>query len=258
MTTAANAPKIDPGDIGGWPILKIDYPTERERIAALLPPGIDPSAESKVHLSIYCVPVPDEPEYGVVVKVDADYRGTRGAYTLGYGIDQESAIFISRDTNGQPKYPCQTTYYRMGNALTARASHQGYTFLEFAGSVKGAVPNPPDHVEHEWWVKVSRAVGGAEKSYDFPPHVVHVETGFRTLYQQQVEGTLLLRDSPWDPIAELLPMRGAATAYLRTALPTKRDIKLAGRLDPDAFWPFADTIGGSRWPGHRGGPRRGR
>ena len=26
-------------------------------------------------------------------------------------------------------------------------------------------------------------------------------------------------------------------------------------LDPDAFWPYADTIGGSRWPGERGGPR---
>jgi len=34
-----------------------------------------------------------------------------------------------------------------------------------------------------------------------------------------------------------------------------RDITNAGPLDPDAFWPFADTIGGSRWPGARGGPK---
>ena len=26
-------------------------------------------------------------------------------------------------------------------------------------------------------------------------------------------------------------------------------------LDADAFWPFVDVIGGSRWPGYRGGPK---
>jgi acetoacetate decarboxylase len=51
-------------------------------------------------------------------------------------------------------------------------------------------------------------------------------------------------------------MRGAATAYLSTAMPTSREITLEGRLDPDAFWPFVDTIGSSRWPGTWGGPRR--
>jgi hypothetical protein len=34
-----------------------------------------------------------------------------------------------------------------------------------------------------------------------------------------------------------------------------RTITLAGPLDPIAFWPYADTIGGSRWPGSMGGPR---
>jgi acetoacetate decarboxylase len=253
---SAAAPKINPGDIAGWPILKIEYRTDPKCIAALLPPGISPSSSPTVYLSVYNVPVPDEPEYGVVVGVAADHKGLQGRYTLGYGIDQESAIFISRDMNGQPKYPCKTTYYRMGNDVTARASHQGYTFLEFRGAVKGAVATPPDHVEHEWWIKVSRAVGGAEKSYDFPPHVVHVKSTYRTAYQETVDGALTLRESPWDPIAKLLPMRELVTAYLWTPVFLGREITLGAALDPDAFWPHVDTIGGSRWPGHMGGPRR--
>ena len=44
-------------------------------------------------------------------------------------------------------------------------------------------------------------------------------------------------------------------AQLVTHRPTARQVSNAGRLDPEAFWPFADVIGGSRWPGHRGGPR---
>jgi acetoacetate decarboxylase len=251
-----DAPKINPGDIMGWPILKIDYPTDADKLAALLPPGIDASDEANVHLSIYCVPVPDEPEYGVVVSVDADYRGTKGKYALGYGIDQESAIFISRDMNGQPKYPAEIDYYRLGNQVRARCTHQRYTFIEFRGQTTGVVEGTEDWVENEWWVKVSRAVGGAEKAYDFPPHVVRVKAAYQAVHIESVEGDLLLHESPWDPIAAALPVRGDVSARLSTAMPTLREITLEGPLDPDAYGPFADTIGGSRWPGTWGGPKR--
>ena len=37
---------------------------------------------------------------------------------------------------------------------------------------------------------------------------------------------------------------------------TVEEIKLAGKLDPEAFKPFTDTISGSRWKGTQGGPLR--
>jgi acetoacetate decarboxylase len=258
MSFDTNVLKINPGDIIGWPILKIDYPTDRSRIAALLPPGLEPTAESNVHLSIYNYPVPDEPEYGIVIGVDAAYRGTPGMYTIAYGIDQESAVYISKETNGQPKYLAEIEYYRVGPAVKARCTHHGYTFLEFSGKTAGPAPLPATQLEHEWWIKVSRAVGGAEKSYDFPPHVVMVKADYKPVYREKVEGELKLLASPWDPIADLLPVRGAVSAYLSWAMPTSRDITLEGKLDPDAFWAHVDTIGSSRWPGTSGGPRRAR
>ena len=251
-----STPKINPGDIAGWPILKIIYRSDAEKIAALLPPGIEAGDSANVHLNIYNVPVPDEPEYGVVTSVDASYRGTPGIYAIGYGIDQESAILISREMNGQPKYPSEISYYRMGDRVSARCSHQGYTFVEFEGRVTGPASDRPDYEENEWWVKASRAVGGAEKSYDFPPHVVRVHSTYGTEYLEEVEGTLTLGHSPWDPIQELLPQRELLSARLDTPTFLGREITLEGALDPDAFWPHADTIGGSRWPGEMGGPRR--
>ncbi|MEM7410009.1 MAG: acetoacetate decarboxylase family protein [Myxococcota bacterium] len=248
--------KIQPGDIMGWPILKIDYPTDPKNIAALLPPGIDPSAESNVHLSIYCVPVPDEPEYGVVVSVDADYRGTPGVYSLVYGIDQESAVHISKETNGQPKVLAEIEYYRLGEAVRARCIHQGYTFIEFQGKTVGPAELPETQLEYEWWIKASRAVGGAEKAYDFPPHVVQVRADYQPIHREKIEGELRLLESPWDPIAQRLPMAGPASAYLSWAMPTARDITLEGPIDPEAFWPHVDTISSSRWPGTMGGPKR--
>ena len=43
-----DAPQMNAGDISFWPILKIDYPTDADKIAALLPPGIDPSDSANI------------------------------------------------------------------------------------------------------------------------------------------------------------------------------------------------------------------
>ena len=249
-------PQINPGDIGGWPMLKVVYRTDPDRIADLLPPGIDPGAEPNVHVNIYNVPVKGEPEYGVSTKIVADYEGTPGYYGIGLGIDQESAIFISQELNGQPKFPCSIVYFRRDDSVVARCTHQGYTFLEFAGEVTGvAEEDGEEREEHDWWIKSSRAVGGVEKSYDFAPHVVDVASAVRTVRAETVDGALVLRDSPWDPYTTLLPLREQLSAQLVWSASTSRTITLAGPLDPIAFWPYADTIGGSRWPGFMGGPR---
>ena len=181
-------------EISNWPQLKITYRTDPEKIAALLPPGIDPNSEPHVHLSIYNVPILGEPEYGIVTKIKADYRGTPGWYTIGYAIDQEAAVFISQELNGQPKYPAEIHYYRIGDAIEARGIHQGYTFVEFKGEVKEDLPNDEPYEMNEWWIKSVRAVNGAEKAYDFPPHVVHVKGVSGTTSKQRVEGELTLRD----------------------------------------------------------------
>ena len=250
-------PTIRPAEIAGWPKLVLRYRTEPAAIAALLPPGLSPCGEPVVQIGIYCVPVHGEPELGVSTKVPARYDGTDGSYSLGIGIDQEAAIFVSRETNGQPKFPCSIRFFRLGDRVEASATHQGCTFLRFAGTASGTVePDGEEVHEDEWWIKSSRAVGGAERSYDFPPHVVRVHTSGVATHIEALDGELELLDSPWDPYVERLPMVGAATAQLVTTRHTGRSITLEGPLDPDGFWPFADTIGGSRWPGHQGGPRR--
>lgn len=253
MTTP---PFIRPGEIAGWPKLQLVYRTDADRIADLLPPGFAPGADPHVHLNIYCVPVLGEPEYGVSTKVPAVHDGRTGFFSLGLGIDQEAAVFISQELNGQPKFPCAITFFRRGDHVEARCTHQGYTFLEFRGAVTGTGAPVADFDEEEWWIKSSRAVGGVEKQYDLPPFVVRVQTTNRLTHVEQLDGDLVLRDSPWDPYTELLPMHELLEATLVTHEQVARSITRGLPLDPDAFWPYADTIGGSRWPGDRGGPRR--
>ena len=102
----------------------------------------------------------------------------------------------------------------------------------------------------------TRAVGGVEKQWDLEPFVVRVQSTNRFPHVERLDGDLLLRDSPWDPYTELLPMHELVDATLVAHEQVARSITRGLPLDPDAFWPYADTIGGSRWPGDRGGPRR--
>ena len=201
-----------------------------------------PARRPNVNLTIYNFPVNDEPEYGVVTTVDADYNGIKGEFAISYGIDQESAIFVSLQLNGQPKSPCDITYYRLNNRVVARCTHQGYTFIEFDGTVTGTDPIPATIEQNEWWIKVSLAAGlfpGAD--YDYPPHVVRVHSTFGTAWQENVEGALKFGDSPWDPIADRLPLREVISSKLWTPTFLGREITTVGALDPVAFLPFCPS-----------------
>ena len=248
-------PMSRPGEVAGWPKLVVTYRTDPDAAAPLLPPGLV-AGEPVVTVGVYCVPILGEPEFGVSIKIPASWRGTEGLYNLGMGIDQEAAVSVSYETNGQPKFLCDIDFFRLGDHVSARATHQGYTFVEFNGDVTGPIdPVGGDVTDHEWWIKYSRAIGGEAQQYDFAPHVVEVRSTFEQRHVEDIDGELRLLDSPWDPVARYLPIRRQLSARLVTHQAKARSITNAGPLDPEAFWPHADTIGGSRWPGTRGGPR---
>ena len=240
------------------PKLVVRYGTDAAGIDQLLPPGFTRWGDPVVQIGVYCVPVHGEPEHGISIKVPATFDGTDGWYTLGIGIDQESAVFVSQETNGQPKFPCQVAYFRIGDTVEARATHQGHTFFEYRGTAGDEmVHDGADEAgDTEWWTKYSRQVGGGQ-GFDLEPRVVAVRTAGVPLTSVPLTGDLVLRDSDWDPVARYLPVRGGVSAEMVTVRHTAREISVAGPHDPDAFWPHADTIGGSRWPGDRGAPRRG-
>ena len=83
---------------------------------------------------------------------------------------------------------------------------------------------------------------------------MHVCSKYGTQRREAVQGELLLRDSPWDPLASKLPLREQLSAHLWWPIFLDRTITLAGELDGESFLPFVDTISGSRWPGVSGAP----
>ena len=57
MADSTTAPQGNPGDILNWPMLKVNYRTDAECIAKLLPPGLSVGDEPIVRLTFYNFPV---------------------------------------------------------------------------------------------------------------------------------------------------------------------------------------------------------
>ena len=242
-------------EMGGWPHLIVTYPTSPENIKPLLFPGFELADTSNVTLRFYQMPVGGVPEYGLVVSVDASYKGQKGAFTLAYTIDQEEAVSISVECTGQPKYLGEIDYYRLGEKIVAECRHQDYRFAGYKGNVTGPIEHTMDSEDYEFWVKYQRTVD--YQGFDFPPHVVTVKrTGLEVVSCEAVDGELTLRESPWDPVAELLPVEGEVTAIMRRHKMTGRTVEMGDALDAEACKARMDCIGSTRWPGLWGGPKR--
>ena len=61
MSNPTLEPSTSPGEISQWPMLKILYRTDPAKIAELLPPGIETGDTSNVTLTIYNLPVNEQP-----------------------------------------------------------------------------------------------------------------------------------------------------------------------------------------------------
>ena len=251
------APQINPGEIANWPLLKIVYRTDHDKIADLLPPGIEPGAEPNVHVNIYNVPVKGEPEYGVSTKVPASYRGRarllrdRSRHRPGVGdLHQPGA---ERPAQVPLLHRVLPPRRRRRGPLHAPGVH--VPRVPRAGHRRRRRSSPPSTRTTSGGSSRRGAVGGVEKSYDFPPHVVDVASVQTTVRKETSTGRLCCATARGIPTrrcsrcASCCPRTwsgpGRSAARSRSPAP----------LDPLAFWPYADTIGGSRWPGFKGGPR---
>ena len=82
----ATGPQQNPGELANWPMLKVSYRTDKDKIARLLPPGLEPDDSALVLVTFYNLPIQNAPEYGIAINVAANHKGTAGEYTLVTGL----------------------------------------------------------------------------------------------------------------------------------------------------------------------------
>jgi acetoacetate decarboxylase len=221
------------------PNLEVEYRTDPDALAAVIPPPLQPPDEPIVHVRITEIDLQfgsyHHHEMVGYFAVNADYNGELGEYPLLIPIDLEPALSISREKFGEPKKLADIELARDGDHVEGSITRQGVTFVEIAGDIAEKLPTPKPYGARQWWFKFLPAVDG--DGFDAGPFLVRVDQVRSPQSVERVEGKLVLRDLPSCPVVDLPNLETVSIKWtVRTASHTP---KLVGPVDPDAFLPYA-------------------
>jgi len=182
------------------------YETDPEIVAAVLPPPLEPGPEPLVRITITRVEMPGLPAFGAGwIGVQARHEDRLGEYPIFMPMTTEQSVIGGREINGEPKKLAEVEVTRDGDAVSARIARMGFTVCEVTGRVSG----PRDNYELEktdFWFKLSPSCEEAGV-LDQDPLLVYGEKTERTRVHEAIEGEVLLKEAPLDPVADLVVRR---------------------------------------------------
>ena len=189
--------------------IRVVYETDARLAAAVLPRPLEPAARPEVGVTFSHVAMQIRPDFtfeigSTVFGVKARYEGVEGLYPITMPMTAEAAVIAGRETYGEPKKLAEITFTRDGDDVAARVTRMGMTYLEVRGRLAGALP-PRELTEHAYCFKAFPSCEKG-KSFDGDPLLVRLEWHHRHDLVAKVDGELVLRESPLDPVADL-PLR---------------------------------------------------
>ncbi|MDZ4827376.1 MAG: acetoacetate decarboxylase family protein [Actinomycetota bacterium] len=186
------------------------YETDPEIIAAVLPPPLEPPAEPLVRATITTVDMPGGYTFGAgYFAVRAKHEGLEGEYPLFMPMTTEQATVGGRETFGEPKKIGEVWVKRDGADVHGVMARMGFTVVEIQGRVAETLESPPERTKTDFYFKFLPApdglgVGGG--GFDSDPALVYCHKKEKMRLLERVDGDLVLRDSPLDPVADI-PVR---------------------------------------------------
>jgi acetoacetate decarboxylase len=208
---------------GAWSTTLVAiYETDADAVAAVLPPPLEPPAEPLARVTIASVDMqrPGIPIFGAAtIAVMARHEGTDGDYALVMPMTTEQSVIGGRETFGEPKKIGDVTLERDGDRVHGQVTRLGTTFVEVTGRITGTLDNPPDGRRTSFYFKFLPAPDG--KGFDSEPALVYCHRDETTRKIERVEGEVLLRESRFDPVADL-PVRRLREITLAERRSTQR------------------------------------
>ena len=186
--------------------LTVVYETDPEAIKAVLPQPLTPSSEPLVRVTFASVDIGlGRPPFGAgTFAVEAMHDGMVGGYPLVMPMTTEQAVVGGRETFGEPKKLAAVTLTRDGDAVHGSFARMGTTFVEINGTITGELPPTPDRRRSDFYFKFLLDPSG--KGFDADPSLVYCHRDEKTRACWSVTGEVTLRESHFDPVADL-PVR---------------------------------------------------
>ncbi len=200
--------EVQATSVGAWATsLVAVYETDPDIIAAVLPPPIQPGAEPLVKVTVATVDLgrPGLPPFGAgSFSVAARHEGTDGWYALVMPMTTEQSVIGGRETFGEPKKLGQVELARDGDRVVGTIARLGTTIVEIAGTV-GEPIEVADGRRTDFYFKFLPAPDG--KGFDTEAALVYCHRDETNREARRVDGELTLRDSRFDPVADLVVNR---------------------------------------------------
>lgn len=190
--------------VGAWSTsLAATFPTDPDVLASVLPPPLEAPDEPVVKVGISRVDLGrGMPPFGAgTFAVAARHDGHEGFYPLLMPMTTEQSVIGGRETFGEPKKLARISLERDGDELTATIARMGTTIIEITGTVGAELEPPPDGERLDFYFKFLRAPDG--NGFDGDPWLVYCYRQTETRAHHAVAGELVLRDSRFDPVADI-------------------------------------------------------
>jgi acetoacetate decarboxylase len=214
--------------------LVVYYETDPAIVAAVLPRPLEPT-EPHVRLNFAQVDMPDgQPLSAGTFSVKCRHGATEGCYDLLMIMSTEAAVLGGRDTYGEPKKIGQASVENDGNEVRAVMSRKGVDLVEVRGTV--AEQLDPGPVEERFAFYYKFLLDPAGGRFDADPSLVHVRRTQEDRIRQRIEGEVILRDSPFDPVVDL-PVRSIVSMTYSENHQTQTG-KIVGEVPSEWVWPF--------------------
>ena len=182
------------------------YETDPEIIAAVLPPPLEPGPQPLVRITITRVEMPGLPVFGAGwIGVQARHGDHLGEYPIFMPMTTEQSTIGGRETNGEPKKLADVEVMRDGRRVEARISRMGAILCEVVGGISESRENY-ELAKTDFWFKLSPSPE-APGELDQDPLLVYGEKTERTRVHEGIAGELIIKESPLDPIADLVVRR---------------------------------------------------
>ena len=212
------------------------YETDPEVIAAVLPRPLEPPSEPRARATITVVDMPGGYQFGAgYFAVRARHGDLEGEYPLFMPMTTEQATVGGRETYGEPKKIGEVWVKRDGDEVHGVMARMGFTVAEVTGTVVEELPVPPERTKTDFYFKFLMDPSG--EGFDADPALVHCEKKETVRKLERIDGELVLKDSPLDPIADI-PVRSLVelTWGERSTFQTGQIVE---RVPADWVLPFA-------------------
>lgn len=209
------------------------YETDPELIASVLPKPLE-ATEPHVRVNIAQVDMPTGPLGGGIFSVKCRHGDVEGTYDLLMIMTVEGAVLGGRETFGEPKKVGETSLTHENGEVVGVMSRKGFDLVEIRGRVAETLDPVPFSERYAFYYKFLLDPEGG--GFDGDPSLVHVHRTQEDRLRERVEGDITLRDSPFDPLADLPVRRVLEISY--TESNQTQTGKIMQTVPGDWVWPF--------------------